>query len=167
MSDTTLPTPAPHVLHDWQPTSVAVEKDHAESKRVCRAIRAAVKQCWLNARKAIERLDEYAEARYVEGWIVSGSGALIEHGWVVNNGKIIDPTLPEMVVTYFPGLEFMGRRGVAAFLQTPMGREHKADPFHYAFGWGGGDSPSYQKAFREAMDYQGKVFSSASNKEGV
>ena len=57
----------------------------------------------------------------------------------------------------------MGRRGIAAFLQTQTGRKHKADPFYHAFGWGGKDSPSYQKAFRDAMDYQAKLFSS--NKE--
>src|SRR5215470_10483103 len=140
------PTPTPHVLHDWQPTSAATEKDYAESKRVCRAIRAGMRRCWLNARKAIERLEEYASARYVEGWIVKENGALVEHGWVVNDGKIIDPTLPEIVATYFPGLEVVGRAGIAAFLRTPMGRKHKSDPFHYAFGFGT-DSLSYQKAF--------------------
>jgi hypothetical protein len=111
----------------------------------------------------MERLDEYANASYLEGWIVTERGALVEHGWVVNNGKIIDPTLPEIVATYFGGLEFVGRRGIAEFLGTPMGRKHKSDPFHYAFGWGGTDSPSYQKAFRDAMEYQAKLFSS--NKE--
>jgi hypothetical protein len=159
MSDTMSLTPTPHVHHDWQPTSAATQKDYIESKRVCRAIRAAPKRCWSNARKVIERLDEHAEARYVEGWIVKENGAPpIAHGWVVNDGKIIDPTLPDTVATYFPGLEFEGRRGIAAFLRTPTDREHKSDPFHHAFGWEGGDSPSYQKAFWDAMAYQATLF---------
>jgi hypothetical protein len=123
--DTMSPTPTPHVLHDWQPTSAATGKDYAESKRVCRAIRAGRRRCWLNARKAIERLEEYAQARYVEGWAVTERGALVEHGWIVLDGKIIDPTLPENVATYFPGLEFVGRRGIAEFLavQRYAGRD--------------------------------------------
>jgi hypothetical protein len=117
--------------HDWQPTSAATDKDYAESKRVSRAIGATIKRCWRNARKAIERLDEYAEARYLEGWIVKENGALVEHGWLIHGGKIIDPTLPEVVATYFPGLEFVGRRGIAEFLGTPMGRKHKSEPFYF------------------------------------
>jgi hypothetical protein len=135
------------------------EKDYAESKRVCRAIGAAIKRCWRNARKVIEQLDEYASATYIEGWIVKENGALVEHGWIVLDGKIIDPTLPEIVATYFSGLEFTGRAGIAAFLGTP---EHKSEPFHYAFGLA--DSPSYQQAFRAAMEYSNQR---ASNKEGA
>jgi hypothetical protein len=148
----------------FQPISVAAEKDHIESKRVCRAIQAKMKQCWVNARKAIQGLNEYAEASYVEGWLVTDKGAIIEHGWIVSNSKVIDPTLPETVATYFPGLEFQGRKGIAAFLQAPGGKNHPADPFHFAFGWGGSDSPSYQKAFRDALHYQEEFFALAANR---
>ena len=55
----------------WQPTTQAVAKDIDESLRVARLIRAARGQCWFNARKAILRLAEYAEASYVEGWAVA------------------------------------------------------------------------------------------------
>jgi hypothetical protein len=140
------------------------QKDHAESKRVCRAIRAKLTQCWFNARKAIQRLDDYAEASYVEGWVVNEGGSLIEHGWIVSNGKVIDPTLPEAVAAYFPGLEFKGRSGIAEFLKTPRGKIHTKEPFHCGFGWGGKDSPSYQQAFRDALHFQDEFYAMAANR---
>jgi hypothetical protein len=51
----------------WQAMTRATEMDKAESRRVGRAIRVAVKQCWFNARKIVLKLPEYADASYVEG----------------------------------------------------------------------------------------------------
>jgi hypothetical protein len=114
-------------------------------------------QCWFNARKAILRLPEYAEAGYVEGWAVVGGGMLLEHGWVAKDGAVIDPTLPTDEAVYFPGLEFPGRAGIEAFLATKEGRKCKKTPFFYAYGWGGRDSPGYQQAFKDALAYQASV----------
>jgi hypothetical protein len=89
----------------WSPTSFPKEKDVQESLRVSRRIKAAVGQCWFNARKAIRRMDDYADASYVEGWTIFFGGVAMEHGWIVKDNKIIDPTMPAYDGLYFPGLE--------------------------------------------------------------
>jgi hypothetical protein len=137
----------------WSPTTVPTGSDRVEARRVAIAIRAMPSQCWFNARKVILRLEEYAEASYVEGWAVLRGGTWIEHGWVVRAGVVIDPTLPEEVVAYFPGLEFKGRDAIAAFLQTPRGKTCKRSPFFYAFGWGGSGSPRFVEAQRRCMEF--------------
>jgi hypothetical protein len=138
----------------WQPSSEATGKDEQESKRVKRIIRAQPKRCWFNARRAVLRLAEYSDASYIEGWVMLKTGTVAEHGWLVKDGIIIDPTLPTQVAHYFPGLEFKGRNGIEDFLATPLGRKHRHDPFHYAFGWGGEYSPSYIRAFEQARAIQ-------------
>ena len=37
---------------------------------------------------------------------------ILEHGWVELDGEIIDPTLPEADMPYFPGLRFVGKAGL-------------------------------------------------------
>jgi hypothetical protein len=136
----------------WEPTSTATEKDVEESRRLAVAIKAVKSQCWFNARKAVLRLDDYAEASYVEGWALVGGVMEIEHGWVVRGEMIIDPTLPEDDITYIAGLEFSGRSGIEEFLKTPQGRRCKNTPFFFAFGWGGHKSPSFARAARECRE---------------
>lgn len=138
-------------FRSWAPTSSASVKDPVESAHVAALIRARRQECWSNARKAILRIADYAEASYVEGWVVTDRGLVIEHGWIVRDGKIIDPTLADRVMTYFPGLEFKGRQGIADFLATSKGRECQQSPFFFAFGFGGSDSPSYCRAREEAL----------------
>jgi len=142
-------------LHGWQPTSVATGKDLAESQRTAKAIKAPAQQCWFNARKAIFKLEDYTEASYVEGW-ASCKGMPIEHGWIIRNGAVIDPTLPADDIIYFPGLEFPGRTGIEAFLATKEGKKCKRSPFFYAFGWGGMLSPTFRKCYEQAMALLGK-----------
>lgn len=99
----------------WQATSQAAEKDVHESKRVAKRIRAVQKGCWFNARKAILKLDDYADASLIEGWVFRIGATAIEHGWIVKDGKVIDPTLCEKPIVYFPGLEFRGRKEIKEF----------------------------------------------------
>lgn len=138
-------------LSGWQPTQVNNEKDVSESLRLAARIKAAPTQCWFNARKAVLKLKDYADASYVEGWAVFKDGMAIEHGWVMKGGRIIDPTLPDVEATYFPGLEFQGKAGIEEFLETPQGKQVCKSPFFFAFGWGGMDSPSFSKSFCKAM----------------
>jgi hypothetical protein len=142
-------------LGGWCPVTNPTDKDEAESERVGKRIGAWPKECWFNARRAVMKLKEYADANYVEGCSMLGSGLVIEHGWVCRpDGTIIDPTLPTQVADYFPGLEFRGREGIREFLATPRGRKCRKSPFFYAFGWGGGDSPSFSDAMRKAFAHQ-------------
>ena len=137
----------------WQPTSQPTGKDAEESLKVARSVRALPKSCWLNARKVILRLDEYAEAIYVEGFTIALGLMPIEHGWVVRGGLIIDPTLPESPYPYFPGLEFRGRAGIAEFLASPKARGLERKPFLCAFGFAGCKSPSFTQARARADHY--------------
>ena len=134
----------------WAPGTGPSVADAAESAELARRIRAEPKQCWFNARRAVLRLGDYADAGYVEGLAVTREGLLIEHGWVVRGGLIVDPTLPDGVAAYFPGLEFPGRAGIADFLATPLGRGRERSPFFHAFGWSGRESPSFSRARADA-----------------
>jgi hypothetical protein len=139
----------------WQPSIVVSGKDIEESCRVGRAIHAIPKQCWLNARKAIMTLEEYAYASLIEGWAVVAGALPIEHAWIVRDGVLVDPTLPSESIEYFAGLEFRGRSGIEAFLMTPRGSKCRKTAFFYAFGWGGMESPSFQSCYydmRMALD---------------
>ncbi len=153
-------TPGEHqekqFLQGWQPVSCPTEKDAAESIRVGRKIRAAMQQCWYNARRVIRKLDEYADASYVEGWACLPYP--IEHGWIVHQNKIIDPTLSDPSAIYFPGLEFQGRTGIDEFLATPKGKACKKTPFLYAFGRGGMQSESFKRCYEQAMSYLTELY---------
>jgi hypothetical protein len=143
----------------WQPTSQPTGKDLEESLRVARSVRAEPKRCWLNARKIVLKLDDYAGASYVEGFAITHDGLVIEHGWVVRDGLIVEPTLPEEVLAYFPGLEFRGRAEIGAFLASRVGRTHERAPFFHAFGFAGQKSPSYSRAMIEAYEHLRSLFS--------
>ncbi len=136
----------------WQPVTEVRRKDEAESSRVGRTIRATPMQCWFNARRVVQKLDDYADASYVEGIAILDGCLIIEHGWVCRrDGTLIDPTLLSECVAYFPGLEFLGRAGIEGFLGSPRGRKCNRSPFLYAFGWGGRYSPSFVAARERAF----------------
>jgi len=146
----------------WQPITTFTDKDFEESARVGRAIRAIPKRCWFNARRVVQKLDDFADASYVEGIACLEGGPPSEHGWVcLQDGTIIDPTLPTAGGTYFPGLEFRGRSGIEEFLATPRGRECRRSPFFFAFGWGGRNSPGINRAWEQSEAYLREVYPQA------
>ncbi len=134
------------VARRWEPTTDSCGMDPEESIRVARLVRAVKKQCFFNARKVILKLDEYSSASYSEGFAVLAEGIAIEHAWIVRAGLVVDPTLPDGVRAYYPGLEFVGRPGIEGFLATPAGRGCKRSPFFHSFGWGGHESESFRRA---------------------
>jgi hypothetical protein len=131
-----------------------VAKNTAESKRAGNLIRAKKQACYLNAFRVIQEVPGYRAATYVEGMVVQvveGGGFPFEHGWVEKDGEIIDPTLPAHELVYFPGLRFVGVRGLAEALAIPKPDYTTEDfPFFYRFGWGGADNPEFSQARREA-----------------
>jgi hypothetical protein len=133
-------------------------KDITESKRARRQVRAKAKQCYHNAFRVVFEIPEYAHADYVEGLAVIKKGLVIEHGWIEKNGMIVDPTLPEDELDYFPGLRFKGRRGLAEAMQIPKPRRTRDDlPIFYRFGWGGIESPEFRLALAAAYRHVGMV----------
>jgi hypothetical protein len=54
-------------------------------------------------------LNQFAGAAYVEGFAVNRHRLVFEHAWIEHEGAILDPTLPEDDLVYFPGLRFVGR----------------------------------------------------------
>jgi hypothetical protein len=138
----------------WQPVTKVTGKDIEVSVRVGKMIRALPKLCWRNALRVVQKLDEYAEASYMEGIACVNGCTPIEHGWVcLPDGTVIDPTLPKRPGVYFPGLEFQGREGIAEFDATPQARAYKEPPFFYAFGWGGEHSPGMRDAWEQCWAY--------------
>ena len=149
------------ILMDWSPSTSAHQLDKIESDRVSRIIVPAPNECYFNARQVLRSLPDYSDASYVEGFIVTHQGALFEHGWLIKNGKIVDPTIIEEGTVYFPGLEIAGRTQVQTFLDTELGRKCHSRPFHLAFyGESGIESPSFRRAGRKALKFLAATFGS-------
>lgn len=143
----------------WTPSAVANQKDKLESERVGDLVNAEANQCYFNARKVIRSLPDYFEAFYVEGFIVTENGGCFEHGWIVKDGQIIDPTLPRGDDYYFSGLEFAGQDGIRKFLLTQIGEEKTNRPFHQLLGWNPGiECQNFLQAFKTAMRYLASDF---------
>jgi len=127
-------------------------KNVAESIRLSKDKRVGTtpQQCFYNAFKVLFYVPEYSEATYLEGMVISKGQLLLEHGWVEKDGGIIDPTLPDKDIVYFPGLRFEGILGISKALRIPKtGTEDF--PIFYRFGWGGGDSPEFSAARETAQ----------------
>jgi hypothetical protein len=138
----------------WQSVTEIKSMDVTESVRVGRAIWAASKQCYFNARAVVQRLDDYADASYVEGIACLDGGPPVEHAWVCRpDGTLIDPTVPRDGGVYFPALEFGGRAGIEEFLATPRGSGFEKRPFFFAFGRGGRKSPAINRAWEQGWAY--------------
>ena len=53
--------------------------------------------------------EDFTRATYVEGVVISRQVTWPqEHAWIVFNGEIIDPTLPDMELHYFPAHQWTG-----------------------------------------------------------
>lgn len=77
------------------------------SKRIGLLVGAKNRECWNNAVKATAYLGP--AARYVEGWVVTDLGLLVEHGWVELPDCLVDPTpayVKQKRCRYFPGVRY-------------------------------------------------------------
>ena len=72
-----------------------------------------------------------------------------------HDGIVIDPTLPDDKMVYFPGLRFTGGRGIAEAIQIPKKDWCEDLPIFYRFGWGGIESPEFRAAIVAANRYAG------------
>ena len=133
---------------------LCIDKNVDKSKKLQKSIRAKQQQCYANAWKAIEMQDEYKNATYVEGMAVDGLA--FEHGWIEHEGEIIDPTLPDVPLVYFPGLRFQGRDGLDSTWRIPgVLKTGEKLPIFYRFGWGGVKSPEFLEAIINAYRFAG------------
>lgn len=98
---------------------------------------------------------EYNKADYVEGYAVIDGEFCIEHGWVEQDGVVIDPTLPHDDIVYFPGLRFTGGLGISEALRIPKEDWCEELPIFYRFGWGGIESPEFRAAIVAAYRHAG------------
>lgn len=123
-----------------------MRKNYEESKALKKVIRAKPRQCYANAWSAIESVEDYRNATYVEGMAVDRF-LVFEHGWIEHEGEILDPTLPDADVEYFPGLRFVGRTGLDSTWRIPgMSDSGVKLPIFYRFGWGGVNNPDFLTA---------------------
>ena len=133
-----------------------MKKNIEQSRQVSRhpKVRGIAKQCFRNAFRVVQHVPGFEEAVYVEGIAALPYGFLIEHGWVEANGDIIDPTLPDDEMAYFPGLRFVGQAGISEALRLPKHFKNDADlPIFYRFGWGGCDSRDFCQAWDDAWNH--------------
>jgi hypothetical protein len=74
------------------------------SRNVAGKVAARPKECWRNA---IMGLAVLPGAFYVEGWIITTSGLVVEHAWLELDDEMVDPTLyQEKGTRYFPGQRY-------------------------------------------------------------
>lgn len=125
-------------------------KDKPESARVRRLVRAKPKQRFRNAVHVVRYVPGYEEADYVEGVIVTVKDVVTVHGWVERNGVIVDPTLPDDDLLYYPGLRFKGRRGISEAMRIPRPSDVDDLPILERFGEGGGESEEFVEAWSAA-----------------
>jgi len=97
--------------------------------------------------RVVQDVPGYEEADYVEGVIVTVKDVVTEHGWVELNGVIVDPTLPDDELLYYPGLRFRGRQGISGAMRIPKPRDLDDLPILDRFGEGGSDSPEFVAAW--------------------
>jgi hypothetical protein len=132
-----------------------MNKNVGRSKKLKKAIHAKARECWTNAWVAIATQDEYENATYVEGAVIA-FGDVVEHGWIEHEGEIIDPTLLDANITYFPGLRFKGRTGLDSTWHIPGYMESGVQlPVYLRLGHCGVDSPQFLKAVVDAFRFAG------------
>lgn len=130
----------------WSPPTLPSIKSQPKSILASRRCGVFEKQCFFNSRRAIMYIDEFANAYYVEGLYLSPGGYAVAHGWIATKHRIVDPTLPNASGEYFSGLAIKGRDGIIDYLRTKKGGGFGNNPFFFAFGKHGQNSPSFSAA---------------------
>jgi hypothetical protein len=138
-----------------------MQKNKEESARLAKEIGSKKRQCYRNAFRVILWVREHCKSDYVEGIAVFGDGLVIEHGWIEANGEILDPTIPNDDMTYFPGLRWTGERGIADAIKIPKDKGTDDLPFFYRFGWGGSGSPEFTAARKQAWSFVNDLIAKA------
>ena len=73
------------------------------SRKLGAKVHAILGQCFWNAFGAVRNLPELAGAYYVEGFIVFEDNKILnDHGWIELEGQIVEVTMPDVELAYFP-----------------------------------------------------------------
>jgi len=143
------------MFREWWDQGESMTKDRIESARVRRLVRAKPKECFINAMRVVWDVPEYEDADYVEGVIVTLGDLVTEHGWVEMDAVIVDPTLLEDDVVYFPGLRFTGGPGISKAIELPKPRYAQDLPILNRFGCEGIKCPEFLAAWIAAYRHVG------------
>ena len=152
-------------LHPVTSDEKRLRKNVSLSCAVGKSLPARPSECFYNAFRVVTELSEFNSATYVEGVAVDVSGSSIgDHGWVVNNDEIIDPTLPDRDLLYFPVLRVEGSKALQQSLRdTPRSDHHL--PLFWRLRDGGIRLPSIQMAWDELWAYSNGVLEEARQRE--
>ncbi len=102
----------------------------------------------------MNELPELASATYVEGF-ANNKSFVFEHAWLELDEEIIDPTLPERELIYFPGIRADGIQKLsAAIVDKKFPDEFGKLPLFYRYGWGGVDHPEFLAARDAAYKFR-------------
>lgn len=121
--------------------------DAVLSRAVSSIAGAKNKECWSNGIMAVAvllSLDK--EAEYVEGWVITSFGFVVEHGWAEVGGTVVDCTpayIETPAIAYFPAVRFSLDEVRAIETGTDLPLVHNDG----GYGW---STPAYREAYVRA-----------------
>jgi hypothetical protein len=141
----------------YRPTLKPNRKNVAASRQAAKFFEDEGYSGGMRVRMLVKRVKKYEEAAMVEGYIIRPGGGVTEHTWLVYGGEIIDPLYPDFKTTYFPGVEFVGKKTIDEFdaISVKDGWRERTQPFFFAFGWGGHYNPHMLAAYLAAVKHEG------------
>jgi len=136
-----------------------MEVNRELSERVAERHGARPKGCWVNAWAALQCDTELHGGLYIEGWALTDGDLVFEHGWLELDGEIIDPTLYDRDVAYFPALRFDRDAAKRELARRGKTMEPGDLPIVWRFGWGGCENSEYMAAREKALAPAGAAVS--------
>jgi hypothetical protein len=132
-----------------------MEVDRRISERLAETLDMDARDCWRCSWLCLRALPLHG-ALYVEGWAVA-DGLLVEHAWIEVRDRIVDPTLHDRQVRYFPGLRFDRRAVRREMARAAPSVKAGALPVAWRYGWRGTASPEYMAAYRAALAWASRM----------
>lgn len=152
-----------------QPCSFPISRDL--SQEIAERVQAVPKACWKNSVLGLVFLThQHGPAVYIEGWVADKEiGFSFEHGWLVHDEHIIEPTLILSKrngdldgLVYFPGIRYTladvdrcmaAQREIRRNGDDDEGPEDTLLPFAFWNSPGGAcTDPAYRRAWAAAFE---------------
>lgn len=152
---------------DFSAEQKQLVKNVSLSQTLREKVGARPQQCFHNAYLVVANERDFINATYVEGIAVDKCGFIIgEHGWIVKEGEIIDPTLPDDDLLYFPVLQFEGHAALCRAMWEIPKRSEEDWPIMWRFGWIPGHLPERDRAWQAAREYSNSVIGGQADDSG-